>query len=261
MNCENCGQPLLADDTACWQCGHPVAGDQSSSADTPQLREKWSAESGEEATTRPVIIYGVITAIVICLALAVTLYLGRQPLVQAAVQLPPAGWSFISNIQRTFTTAIPETWSIYDQDEEDTAEDTFNTLLTANPLVMTVTAPLGPAMADTYAIFVGGLVDESGRLDADEFFVVARSNLLNDLTPDEMLALAGESEANLREGAYVENFDRTHLFLDVDIPLEEGTIRCRQQIIPGVAYAMIVSVCGRDHNQLAILLDNFQRLD
>lgn len=261
MKCENCGQTLLADDTACWQCGYPVGGEQSPPLEAPQLREKWQQETGEEAKVRPVIVYSVVTVVVVCLALAVTLYLGRQPLVQAAVQLPPEGWDFISNIQRTFTTAVPESWTLFDIDDTDAVADEFDTLLSDHPILTEATAPLGTAVEDTYVIYGSGPVDETGDLETEGFLVVARSNLLNDMTPDALLALATESDMDVNNGEYVENFDKSHLSLDVDIPDGEETLRCRQQIIPGVAYTMIVSVCGRDHNELARVLDLFQRLD
>lgn len=263
--CENCGQPLLEGDTECWQCGQQVAGGPVGEAASLQARQKWE-EASSSAELSPMVVYGGLTVFLIILALLATIYLGRQPLVQAASQAPPDGWAFISNLSREFVLMLPESWALFD--EHDMEEEAFSRLVATNPTLTQATYPLGIVAEDLHILFVAadGSGEESAELieAPEQFVVVAQSALLNRLSTEEALAearaAADAGVAELVEAEYVDNFAKSHLSLVVRIPTENGELPCRQQLIVGVSSNLIVAACGPDQQLSTSILESFQRL-
>ncbi len=262
--CENCGQPLLEGDTECWQCGRKVTS-AVGGATTAQVKQKWG-QASSSSEIPALAVYGGLTVFLIVLALLVTIYLGRQPLVQAASQAPSDGWAFVTNRPRDFVLMLPESWAILD--EHDAEGDAFDRLVTASPRLTQATYPLGNMAEDLRVLFVAAEGIDAGQAGDDpapaQFVVVAGSDLLNRLSNEEAQAVAERAAAadqiDLVEAMYVDDFDRSHLFLATRIPTESGELICRQQFVVGDSSSLIVAACGPDQQLSGAILESFQRL-
>ncbi len=263
-NCINCGQPLLENDASCWQCGQPVDEANASVADSPLVKDKWE-ETSSSSNISALAIYGGLTILLLLSALAVTIYLGRQPLVQAANQRAAAGWAHVTNLRRDFTFLAPVEWELYDFDDSDAVDDAFAQLLASRPELTAATRPLSAAADDLLILFVAIGQGAIGEGVSPEFVVVAQSRALNDLTSDEAIIAARRiaeetGVATVSAADYVEDFAKSHLSLDVEIPLETYELHCQQQFVTGVSVSLIVAGCGPNEVVLEEILSSFQRL-
>lgn len=261
QRCTNCNQLLLDDDTACWQCGQPVMG---GGANTGAARATAAPKPSQPTTDVPaLLVYSILTVVVILLALAVTIYLGRQPLVQATSQRAPDGWLLVANVNRDFTLIQPENWMMVDADASDQPDDPLNQVLDRNPIYATVLAPLGELTDELYTLYIAAS-EPLTTTRPGAFLVVVRSRTLNQLTPDDALrraaALAEANGLTLYNAEYVDNYDKSHVYLNLLIPTEAGLLHCQQQFIPGRGDSLLLSACGSDQNEIGQILDSFQRL-
>ncbi len=248
----------MAGDVSCWQCGHPVPGALEATATAETVKEQWSSEASGRSLSA-LAFYAGLTTLVMILALAVTLYLGNQPLVQSFSQRAPDGWSFVTGRDRSFTLLLPDEWALFD--DSSPAPGRLQQLLADNPAFTEALRPLSK-QADDIQILLLALNDQvpAGEQPAS-FIVVARSHALSTLTVQEVIDLANESEITSLEAQYVENFDKSHIFIDANIPLATGMRDCRQQFHPGETSSLLLAVCGRGQNDLVHALDSFQRLE
>jgi hypothetical protein len=102
------------------------------------------------------------------------------------------------------------------------------------------------------------------------FMIVASSPLLNRLTYDEAVAFLRNSDYDLQEVRYVDNFDKSHVSIIANTPIDEASdeaIRCRQQFVLGRDESLLASMCapaGRYTayaNQFLEILTSFQHLE
>lgn len=246
----------MADDVSCWQCGHPVSGAPEATAET--IKEQWSSDASNRSLSA-LAFYAGLTALVMILALAVTLYLGNQPLVQAFSQRPPDGWSFVTGRDRSFTLLLPDDWPLFD--DSTPAPGRLQQLLTDNPTFTEALRPLSEHTDDIQILLLALNEEVPAGEQPASFIVVARSYSLSALTPQEVIDLANESEITSQAPRYVENFDKSHIFINADIPLATDSLDCRQQFHSGETDSLLLSVCGRGQNELIHALDSFQRLE
>lgn len=253
MKCPNCDQTILPDDVTCWQCGHQLKDEPAA----PNVKESWQ---DAEQPNMALAVYVGLTAFIIIMAIVITISLGRQPLVQAASQVPAEGWQIAVNEPRSLIVHLPASWHYYDAfDVSNTT--TFNELVVGNQLFSQATRPLGEFVDDAQPIFLATVAPLAEEPNPNQFVLVVRSVSLNQWSATQALAAAQEGGVEIVEGENVEDFDKSHAFLQVRIPFGEGEIGCRQQYIDGAGYGMLVTACGDNANISADILKTFQRLD
>lgn len=259
MKCPSCDQTILPDDATCWQCGHRFKDE----PNAPNVKEQWQEASEAD---NPLPVYIGLTAIIIILALVLTVSLGRQPLVQASTQVPAEGWQIVVNEPRSFIVHIPEAWTFYDA-FDSTTSDVFNEQVITSQLFSHATRPLGEFVDDARPIFVAVTEPLTDKPNPDQFFLIVRSDTLNQWTPEQAISASSESNVEIVSSENVENFDKSHAFFWPRIPYAGGELNCRQQFVDGNReepehnYAMLVIACGPDANTSVEILDTFQRLD
>jgi hypothetical protein len=263
QRCAVCDQLLLEDDIVCWQCGHPVAGENVSALRAEPV--------GEEAASRkvqlsPATVYTGLTVLVIAAALFVTAYLGRQPRAQLALSELPPGWVWVRGGTSRFTFFLPEAWEVIIARNED-QEAELTTLVRSTAALQNAFQPLGVLDGTLITTFYGhgpipGEQAESGLV------LVARSRVLNQLSTDEMLALAArgadELGLSLEAAREVENFDQSYVYLAVTMDTVAGSRRCQQRLYPGRTEMVLLTACAgpesRVQRHLDSILGSFQRL-
>jgi hypothetical protein len=263
QRCAVCDQLLLEDDLVCWQCGHPVAGENASALGVKPVRE--------EAATRkvqlsPRMVYTGLTVLVIAAALFITAYLGRQPRAQLGLAELPPGWVWVRGGTIRVTFFLPDAWEVIIA-RNDGQEANLNALVSSTPALQDAFQPLGLLDGTLSTAFYGhgpipGEPAESGLV------LVARSRALNQLTPAEMLALAArgadESGLSLEAAREVENFDQSYVYLAVTMDTVAGSRRCQQRFYPGRTETVLVTACARPESRVQSHLDSilgsFQRL-
>lgn len=78
------------------------------------------------------------------------------------------------------------------------------------------------------------------------FIVIGRSNTLSRLSYEGALQYLGGSDYTVLEAEMVDEFDKSHLSVLVDIPVssdESDALRCRQQFVRSRQDAVIAAAC------------------
>jgi hypothetical protein len=269
FRCENCGQPALEEDKVCWHCGWQFPGYDEQDLEKVEIRASW--RGNQPVST--VLMYGSMTAIVILAALLVMSALGRQPLVQAGVQsnLGP-GWVDVVDRNRFFTFSLPVDWTWWDR-ADDRQAAALDSMLADEPIVAG-TYPLGTQADDLEILFLA----QPPKEEQPVFLAVARSARLNGLSYAEAARFLQENkDFQIQQAQVIEDFDESHIFSIVEIPMGEssteasessgsGFLRCQQQFIRGQTAVLLVTACAANARYTAfqarfgIILGSFQRL-
>lgn len=259
--CPHCNQLLLPDDTVCWQCGRALAETGGLAAG----REVWQ-EASQRLQLSSRLVYGGLTVLFVLAALLLTAFLGRQPRLQAAKTDLPDGYAWFRNSRNDFILFLPETWELLDPGTGD-RQAAMDLFVASNPALRSSYDPLSLLDDDLHTIFyaAGPL---PGREGAEGLLLVARSRPLNQLAPAELLSLAAASAAErgvtLQEAQELQDFGKSHVFLDVVTNTGEGPRRCQQHLYPGVRELLLLSACAPPdapyQQTLSAILGSFQRL-
>lgn len=259
--CPRCNQLVLPDDTVCWQCGRALLEESEAVA----AREVWR-KAGQQPQLSPRLFYGGLTLLLVVAALLLTVFLGRQPRLQAARTDLPAGWAWFRNSHNDFTLFLPRTWELLDPGTEDRQAAMDQFVESEVELRHSYNPPglLDDALQTIF--YAAGPIP--GRPSAEGYVLVGSSRALNQLSPAELLsvAAAGAAEMNLTlEAAHeVEEGGESYVLLTVLMETDEGSRRCQQQLYPGVQELLFVVACAPPENPaqqtLADILGSFQRL-
>lgn len=261
--CDHCGEPALNTDTVCWHCGMPLPGRKEKNTPKEQVKEKWQVLVSPSS----VAMYAGMTIFVILAALLVMVYLGRLPLVQVRFGTRiPAHWQQIISADNGFILSLPESWWWIDGSIDDRGITISDQLAKEKRFDMG-THPFGAEVADLEIQFIAETSSPS-EAQLPLFLVIARSNLLNRLTYEEAKDFLLQSDYQVNEAQFVEDFDKSHLSIDVHTDLDENlAMHCRQQFIRGDTEAMLMSLCAPSSRYQANInifegiLESFQRLD
>jgi len=269
IRCENCGHTALETDSTCWHCGELLAGRENAGSKKVKVRDGWTQGAG----TSSVIIFGAMTLLVVLSTILVMASLGRQPQLQVRFGTrTQSGWSFVTSASRQFTISLPDSWSWIDGTDPAFAEELAK-LVEDQPLLRLASYPLGAEVQDLTIHFAAGITHPGDERTPK--LIIASSPLLNQLTYQEALEFLANSEYNLEQVSFVDDFDKSHLSIVVDTPLgsnalnvETGeSIRCRQQFVLGKHQSLLISLCARPSQSRANaptfdeILASFQRLD
>jgi hypothetical protein len=261
--CVHCGEPALDSDTVCWHCGMPLPEREELNAPEKKVKEGWQQSISPSA----IAIYIGMTIFVILAAILVMVYLGRLPLVQIRFGTrTPDQWETIVSADNRFILALPESWWWTDGTAEDQPIEIEDLIASENRYFFG-TYPFGAEVEDLEIQFIAekSLPPET---QSPPFLVIARSSLLNRLTYEEAIDFLLNSDYQVQEARYVENFDKSHVRIIVQTPLNEDLeLNCRQQFILGESKAMLISLCAptsQIQENIATfedILESFQRLD
>lgn len=264
-HCPFCDQRLLADEVVCWHCGRPLAAAAQGAAATQGA----PAEQGAPDTARqghqqakqrysPAGVYGALTALVIAGALAFTIFLGRQPRLQATEVTLPEAWNIVADRDETFSVFLPEAWQTLDASVEDEAQQ-LRDRLAQDEAYRAATLPLGGFVEDDEALFLA-----TGSEDS-VFFLVMSSVVLNRLSEQEAIGLAQQADTTVVAANRVQNPGGSHAALRVELPqIGPSGLSCRQQFRPGTRFSLLVALCSErerlNPDTADTILASFQRL-
>lgn len=269
LRCENCGHAALDTDSTCWHCGEPLPGREERGREEVKVRESWTRDAGPGS----IVIFGGLTLLVVIAALLVMNWLGQQPRLQARLGARTRpGWTFLTAANRAFTISLPDDWSWLDTADPDAAA-ALASLVDQESRWRLATHPLGAEISDMTIVFAAGsaLPNES----QGPILVVASSPLLNGVTYQEVVNFLSNSDYDVGQVRYVDNFDKSHVSIVIDTPLDDAlseaenaqAIRCRQQFVLGRQKSLLISLCaptGRFaafSNTFDEILESFQHLD
>ncbi len=225
--CPRCRQPVLPDDTSCWQCGAPLAAADPST----------DPAAAAPARLSPFAVYSAVTLVLVLLALVLLRQLGRQPLLQIVPGYArPAGWVTVTPPDRAFTLDLPPTWG---QASGPLADSGGAPLLKADLVALAYPLVAPPVTATVvWAAWSGArLEDAAARL------VIVRDEALVGLDLETAAARAEATDLAALNATVVDDFARSHVSLLLEMTRPNwGRQRCRQQIYP--ATALVVAVCG-----------------
>lgn len=266
--CPYCDGRLLEDDTVCWQCGRQVTGVQQSSPPAAGAPEEVvgpgagspeaAPEDGPPVRASALTIYGGLTVVVVLIALLLTIFLGRRPLVQTGGVPLQEGWIVVTDRARTFTLTLPAQWQTLDVAVAPQREQ-VQQLLEEIPSTRRATTPLGSFVDDDEVLF---LATGARQLT---FLLVSESRRLNRLNPQDAIDLARGADAAVLEANHVQNFDKSHVALRVALSGDEQTGPvCRQQFITGEDVALLLALCAEpgqlNEETVNTILNSVQRL-
>ena len=270
-HCPYCDQRLLADEVVCWHCGRPLATAAQEAPDTQGAPAKQGDTAKQGAPDRagqgqqqakqrysPAGVYGALTALVIAGALAFTIFLGRQPRLQATEVALPEAWNIVADRDETFTVYLPEAWQTLDVGVEDEAQQ-LRDRLAQDEAYRAATLPLGGFVEDDEALFLA-----TGSEDS-VFFLVMSSVVLNRLSEQEAIGLAQQADTTVVAANRVQNPGGSHAALRVELPqIGASGLSCRQQFRPGSRFSLLVALCSErerlNPDAADTILASFQRL-
>lgn len=259
QTCTNCGHPALETDTVCWHCGWQLS---------PPRVIKANARQSEAVAEEPypltaVVFQGVMTVAVIIAVLLVMRSLGQKPLIIIHPETRlSADWLPVTDPAQRFTLDLPVDWTWLDESDQPRFAD----LLQADDQFQAALAPLSNFVEDTELLLVArGSRGSTGELTG--FVVVAHSESLDALTPQQAIELVSQQAAELtiRETSLVESLTgQTQATILVDGVGDQ--LRCRQQLTPGQPDSFLLTACSptaqfpRYANDLQNILNSFQIL-
>jgi hypothetical protein len=269
IRCENCGRAALDTDDTCWHCGQPLPGRQNLTRRRPRARESWTRDAGPGAIAT----FGALTLLVAVALILAMAYLGRQPQLQVRLGTrTPPDWTFLAPADRAFALTLPDDWSWLDSADPGSAAE-LAALLEQQPRLDLATHPFGAESDDMRILFAAG--DPLAGGTDRPFLTVAVSPLLNRLTYQEALDFLVASDYDILALRFVDDFDKSHLAILVDTPLEgtesqgqpASAIRCQQQFVLGRRQSLLLTLCAPPDRFDAYsftfdgILASFQHLD
>lgn len=235
----------LDTDSNCWHCGEPLPGRENAGRKKIKARDSWLREAGPGS----VAVYAGLTLLVVAAALMLTRTLGSQPQLQVRLGTRTSqGWTFFTAEDRRFTVTLPDSWTWLDGTDPAVAES-LRSKVEESPHFQLATHPLGAETSDLTILFVA-----EGRQTSDgegPFMTIGTSPLLNRLTYQETVSFLMNSDYDVQEVRFVDDFDKSHVSIIINTPLtgEAGrTIRCRQQFVLGREESLLASLCAPEDN-------------
>lgn len=257
--CPTCQQPLLPDDTACWQCGTAVTPpEEVEEPPAPPVRSSWLATDGggslplvrsPVATT----IYSVMTASLLVIFLLVVNRLQSAPLSQVSFgDTIPVGYQVVTDSGLQVSFDIPQNWRAFDP-LRPADRPTLEQFLENHELILEeATQPWG-ALAGDLELLLLTLPDETWQPGQSSFVVVVRSQALANMTPEAVMLMPEQAPwLTLRQISYIEDNDKSHVSVDlVTYPLDEErqanfsgfVYLCSQQLVSRSEAALLLAIC------------------
>ncbi|MCA9934804.1 MAG: hypothetical protein H6662_12825 [Ardenticatenaceae bacterium] len=270
QQCENCGQPVLSTDTVCWHCGWKLATEvKAEPPPTEKPRKVLAAQPTQANNAEPyqltaIAVYGTLTLLLIVALLLVMRSLGRQPLVTVNADTRLGNrWIPVTGTDQSFTLDLPQGWAWL-----DVADGQFATTLAESVRWETAVYPLHAIAEDADLLLLAGSGD---TVSADDgFVVVARSQRLSVLTPEQaqqMVSQSGE-EVEVVNTAVSTNLNRApQAQFTLHLLVSNESLRCQQLFVPQDDAAYLAAACAGDgrypslSSSFADILASFQPLN
>ena len=249
INCPNCKQSVLPDDTSCWHCGAPLTPVQKQPDEqetAAQKREEWLLQpAGIDALSTdvkpsPTVVYTLMTAVVITAAFLLLSRLSQPPLVQVPVShILPAGWSALTIGDYDMTVELPDSWETV---EVTTAEQQriFTEQLESAGYGSQPLLPFSRLYDDLTLRFYAY---KNESIADGPFMLIVTSDQLQPLPYEEVDAAVEQNRDRLGYTIFqqeiIENANRSHYALGIAIE----PLRCRQQLITGRDVGIILAIC------------------
>jgi len=249
--CSRCGQPVLPDDTVCWQCGAqllPVA------KPTEGAREEASAEVVLPPVSLAMVGYLLAaTAVTLLLLLGMMHALAQRPLLQRNVREPfLRGWTAVTASDFQYTFKLPPHWQWTDKEQAAYFDEQLRSLAAAGIL-----NALPPALADPQLLAFS---------PDDEPLILLVVQDTTAITPDMLVTAVGE-EPDIESVIQRQNF-RGHeeVVYYQDLSVNQAAWLCRVQVHFNKQPPLRIAVCGPAAqmetmaSQITYTLDSFYPL-
>ncbi len=194
-HCDNCGQAALETDTICWHCGRSLA--------QREAKEKSLPAAGNEEKERPLPLtrisaYAGLTLAIVIALLAVMNALGQQPqVIQGISSSLKPGWITITDQNRVFTLNLPSAWQRLDRyDSEQQAE--LIKQVHQNNQYQAALSPYDDMADDRQLLFLAAANQTNMDTAVPPFIVIARSQQLGQLSPEQMTVLLREGPSGVK---------------------------------------------------------------
>ena len=253
----------MASDQQCWHCGKTLSANKVKSVNQPPLTTA-APEATESPTPlmpplRTIMLYVGLTAMSLLILITTTRAIGQAPLfLFGSNSVPLDGWRPVTDSQRQFALNLPKTWHHIELDRTSEAASLRN-----SPPLQALSGTFDALVADTELLLVGTEDTAVFAKGSPVFVLVAQSERLQRLSPDEIISYAQEQlpesvtlvEANTTEGITKE-LTGNLLF---NIQQGEQLWRCREQIVPGDGSTYLIATCT-SFAQFPIHLDDFEAI-
>lgn len=244
--CPNCGKPVLPTDTVCWHCGYTLpARPKAKPAAAPRPSRARSADAKPPADydLRALAVYGLLTLGIILALWLVMRALGQQPLLVRSAGLRLGDdWITVTDTDLRYTLSLPADWQWLDAAYRDQSE-MLDTLLGRQPYIQRALRPLsgGAGDVDILGVVVGAPTLE--EVEPQPFVVVARSEALRGLSPQEVLDRLAAEALPVSDTAIDTRLSRQPQarFTTLDTPNQE---RCRHLFVADDAAGYLVVACA-----------------
>jgi hypothetical protein len=164
---------------------------------------------------------------------------------------------------------LPESWIWYDKAERIHRAE-FAALVEATNVFHLAVLPIAAVAGDMELVFIAS---ESDPLDKNSypFLAVGRSAALNRVHDENLAMLIRDEDTDItvHDVEVVEDFEKSHIRLDVEVNTGEGgleSIRCWQQFVGGHTDSIVVSLCAPagefivNQSIFETILGSFQKL-
>jgi hypothetical protein len=237
--CPNCGQPTLETDITCWHCGWQLAPQKTA---RPVTKQRPTATAALPYPLSTIMLYGAMTAVVLIALLLVMRSLGQKPLITIHPETRlGANWTPVTDGAQRFTLDLPADWRWLDGDSDQRA---LTDALAEDGRFHAALAPLGDLIEAGDILLIASYTPFAAD-DLAGLVVVAHSEILDRLTPEQAIQWSGQNTADLviQEARLAEGFTGvTHALLLVENP--NSGWRCRQHFTPGPADSFLVAACA-----------------
>ena len=243
--CDNCSRPVFDTDTVCWHCGWklpvPEQFEPETSPAAKNLPEEDPSAESEPIAWPIVLFYGVLTAFTFLALVLIMRSLGLSPTIALRTDTSSGEWILLNDPQKLFTIEIPADWTWYFQHGAQ-SQASLASLVENDARIRKAVAPLGDIVPDIdYLLFAE---------KESEFLVVARSERLNRLTPQQaVISLRQELFENITVTEARLTQDRaagdTAVFV---LQRTDQPLYCWQSFSPGTSETYLVSACTPSEN-------------
>jgi hypothetical protein len=173
--------------------------------------------------------------------------LGQKPLIWLNPDTAAnADWVSVTDGSLHFTLDIPSAWQSLAREQPQQRAD-FEALLASDTQFTMATLPLKAALADIELMLIAMSEEPEPAVTLPGFVIVARSETVGRLSPNEIFALAQQVGANI-EIRHTEIFRSfagdERATLSVTMPATRDLLSCQQHIIQGSREGYLVVGCA-----------------
>lgn len=256
----------MVTDSQCWHCGKGLSPNKAAGGKQPQPVTAVPDDTLPPLPLRTILLYASLTTVTLLILIATTIAIGQAPLFLVSGSTTPlAGWQPITDSQLQFTLNLPEAWQTIELDRSPEAPN-----LRSSPPLQALGSTFSTLVADTQLLFLGTEDTAVFPSGAPVFVLVAQSQRLQRLSPDELITYAVQQlpeSVSLVEATTIEGDNNTlKSNLLFNIQQGEQIWRCQEQFIPGNNRLYLVATCTsfaqfpRHQSDFEAILRSFQPL-